>query len=118
MVAAGAVAVGADIVDGFYAEPTGTELIVATSLLRDELYVARYTDIYYLPEDDADLYEVEAATDDEAPFVITYDSWLRSLSDVRAEATARCQSHGMWAMLLGRDISQRRQTAEFRCYAS
>jgi len=101
---------------GSIAQVTDTEFIVTTSLLSDGLYVARYTDIYYLPDADANLYQVETVAMSEAPFTITYDSWVRSLSDVRADASARCQRTGMAAELRGRDISQRMQTAEFRCY--
>lgn len=114
--ALGVAAVGADIVAGSITETTNTEFIVTTSVLRNETYLARYTDIYYLPEGDVGLYESRGAVDPDAPFTIAYDSWVRSLSDVRAEASARCESNGMWTMLLGRNASQRMQTAEFRCY--
>lgn len=109
---AGALELGA----GSIVEITDTEFIVTTSLLSDDLYVARYTDIYYLPDGDAGLYQVETTGARDAPFTISYDSWVRSLSDVRAEASARCQQSGMWVALIGRDMSQRRQSAEFRCY--
>jgi hypothetical protein len=101
---------------GSIAEVTDTEFIVTTSLLSEDLYVARYTDIYYLPDGDADLYQVETVAAQEAPFTIVYDSWVRTLSDVRTEASARCQRGGMAAELTGREFSQRMQTAMFRCY--
>ena len=95
---------------------TDTEFIVTTSLLNDGVYVDRYTDIYYLPDGDADLYQVETAASRDAIFTISYDSWVRTLSDVRAEASVRCQRDGMAAELRGREFSQRMQSAEFRCY--
>ncbi len=109
---AGALEIGA----GSIAEVTDTEFIVTTSLLSDDLYVARYTDIYYLPDGDADLYQVETAVSQDAPFTISYDSWVRTLTDVRAEASQRCARHGMAAELTGREFSQRMQSAVFRCY--
>ena len=111
-VTAGALELGS----GSIAQVTDTEFIVTTSLLSDGMYVARYTDIYYLPDADADLYQVETVAMGQAPFTITYDSWVRSLWDVRAEASARCQRDGMAAELRGREFSQRMQSAEFRCY--
>ena len=105
-----------EVTSGSIAQVTDTEFIVTTSLLSDELYVARYTDIYYLPDADAGLYQAETTVARDAPFTITYDSWVRSLSDVRAEASARCQAMGMAAELRGREFSQRMQSAEFRCY--
>lgn len=114
--AAGVAAVGADLAAGSITDVTRTEMIVTTSLLRDESYVARYTDIYYLPDDDVGLYQDAAAQPGNEVFTITYDSWARSLSDVRTEADARCQNAGLWASLIGRDFSQRVQSAQFRCY--
>jgi len=112
----GVAAVGADIVSGSLASVTGTEFIVTTSLLKHNAYIARYTDIYYLPDDDVGLYETRTMADPNEPFIITYDSWMRSLSDVRAEASARCRSRGMSTVLLGREAGQRMQTAQFGCY--
>jgi len=109
-------AAGAELVSGSITETTRTEIIVTTSLLRGETYIARFTDIYYLPDDDVALYADAGPATTVAAFVVTYDSWVRSLSDVRAEANERCQRDGRWAMLIGRDIAQRMHRAEFRCY--
>jgi hypothetical protein len=117
-VVAGAGAVGADVVSGAVTDVTDTEVIVTTSLLRVGAYVARYTDFYYVPDAEAGLYQGEAEQAANKDFTISYDSYARSLSDVRAEANQRCQTKGMWASLIGRDSGQRMQAATFRCYAS
>ena len=113
-------AAAAELGAGSYAEVSNTEVIINASLLWQDGYVSRYTDIYYVPDDDAGHYEVEggsiATANNDGDFTIVYDSYLRSLSNVREEADQRCARDGMLTSIVGRDMAHRMQTAYFRCY--
>ncbi len=113
-------AAAAELGAGSYAEVSNTEVIFNASLLRDSEYVTRYTDIYYVPDNASGHYEAEDGTviiaGDDGSFSIVYDSYLRSLTNVREEAEQRCTREGMLTSLVGRDMTHRMQTAYFRCY--
>ena len=113
-------AAAAELGAGSYAEVSNTEVIINASLLWQDEYVARYTDIYYVPDDDSGHYEAEDGTvviaGDDGSFSIVHDSYLRSLTNVREEAEHRCSRDGLLTSITGRDMAHRMQTAYFRCY--
>ena len=108
---------GTEVAIGSVTSVTDTEVIVTTSLLWHDSYVDRHTDIYYVPDAEAGQYGGAEPMTSDTGFTISYDSYARSLSDVRAQANQKCQGAGMWAALIGRDLGQRMQSATFRCYA-
>ena len=114
-----AAAAAAELGAGSVTSLSDTEVIITTSLVRNGSYLARYSDIYYVPDNDAEHYDAALAEAELAPgnaFTINYDSYDRSLYDVRQEAIDRCARSGQSAELIARDFGQRMHTAEFRCY--
>ncbi len=112
-------ATAAELGAGSVTSLSDTEVIITTSLVRNGSYLARYSDIYYIPDNDAEHYEAGLAEAALAPgnsFIINYDSYERSLHDVRLEAIDRCARSDQLAELIARDFGQRIHTAEFRCY--
>jgi hypothetical protein len=113
-------AAAAELGAGSYSEVSNTEVIINASLLWQGEYVARYTDIYYVPDADSGHYETEDGSvivaGDDGTFSIVYDSYLRSLTNVREEAEQRCSRDGLLTSMTGRDMAHRMQTAYFRCY--
>ena len=112
-------ATAAELGAGSVTSLSDTEVIITTSLVRNGSYLARYSDIYYIPDNDAEHYEtelVEAELVVGDTFIINYDSYERSLHDVRLEAIDRCARSDQLAELIARDFGERIHTAEFRCY--
>jgi len=100
-------------------EESNTEVILDASLLWPDDSVTGFTDLYYVPDNDAGHYDsdsaglIAGASDN---FTITFDSYLQALSAVRLEADRICTIEGMTSGLVARDMSQRMQTATFHCY--
>lgn len=66
----------ADIAAGQEALPTRTEIIVTTTIVENNHYLTRRSDVYYVPDADAHLFSDRAARTDDCPGVVTNSARL------------------------------------------
>jgi hypothetical protein len=57
----------ADVAAGHIALPTRTEIIVTTTIVENNRYLMRRSDVYYVPDADAHLFSDHAARTDDCP---------------------------------------------------
>ena len=65
-----------DIAAGHVALPTHTEIIVTTTIVENNHYLMRRSDVYYVPDADAHLFSDRAARTDDCPSVVTNSAQL------------------------------------------
>jgi len=61
------------------------------------------------------IYVPQRYEDEDLEFVVVYDSFARSLTNVRAEAEERCTELDRATILIGREMAGRIQKAYFVC---
>jgi hypothetical protein len=57
----------ADAYASYYTTPTRTELLITTTISENNRYIYRKSDVYYVPDDDSDLFTLAAVQKSECP---------------------------------------------------